>query len=99
MSSRRGNNVHKQGSFRGGRGDSGRGRGGYRGKPKTVTAGNLLPTDGTSNSEKFESARLSNQIDETYGFPRYESGPKKVGWLVNMHTVRQDFALRHLAYH
>ncbi|RPB25462.1 DNA polymerase epsilon catalytic subunit A [Terfezia boudieri ATCC MYA-4762] len=87
MSSRRGNNFHKRGSFRGGPGDSGRGRGGYRGRLKTVTAGNLLPTDGISNSEKFESARLSNQIDEAYGFPRYESGPKKVGWLVNMHTT------------
>lgn len=98
MSSRRGNNAYKRGSFRGG-GDSGRGRGGYRGKPKTVTAGNLLPTDGTSNSEKFEAARLSSQIDEAYGFPRYESGPKKVGWLVNMHTVRQDFVLGHSEYH
>ena len=77
---------------RGGRGDFGGrggrgGRGGWRGKTKTVKAGSLLPTDGISNDEKFESARLANQIDEAMGFPRYESGPKKVGWLVNMHTV------------
>lgn len=77
--------MHKRGSYRGGRGDY---RGGYKGKPKTVTIGSLLPTDGTSNNEKFEAARLSNRIDESFGFSRYESGPKKVGWLVNMHTVR-----------
>jgi len=90
MSAGRGNNTYRK-SFRGGRGRGGHtgdsGRGGYRGKTKTVASGSLLPTDGTSNAEKFESARISNQIDEAMGFPRYESGPKKVGWLVNMHTV------------
>lgn len=88
MSLRRGNNVYKRGSFRG---ESS--RGGFKGRTKTVTAGNLLPTDGTSNNEKFEAARLSSQIDEAFGFPRYESGPKKVGWLVNMHTVRHGILI------
>ena len=92
----RGNNSHRYrggggggGGGRGWRGGRGAGsRGGYRGKIKTVTAGSLLPTDGLSNNEKFEAARLASQIDEAMGFQRYESGSKKVGWLVNMHTVR-----------
>lgn len=71
----------------GGGGRGGRSSGRYQ-KTKTVTAGSLLPTDGMSNNEKFEAARIANGIDEAMGFPRFESGPKKVGWLVNMHTVR-----------
>ena len=89
MSSGRGYSSYKRPSFRGGRG--GRGDSGRGGKIRTVTAGSLLPTDGTSNNEKFEAERLVGRIDEAMGFPRYESGPKKVGWLVNMRTVRLVF--------
>jgi DNA polymerase epsilon subunit 1 len=53
-----------------------------------VAAGSLLVTDGTSSGEeKFEALRIANDIDERMGFARYESGPKKVGWLVNMKSV------------
>ena len=85
MSSRRAHSSYKRPQFRGGRG--GWGDGGRGGKLRTVTAGSLLPTDGTSNNEKFEAERLVSRIDEAMGFPKYESGPKKVGWLVNMRTV------------
>ena len=31
--------------------------------------------------------RLANSIDESMGFVRYDSGKKKVGWLINMHST------------
>lgn len=31
--------------------------------------------------------RLANSIDESMGFARYDSGKKKVGWLINMHST------------
>ncbi|KAF8541905.1 DNA polymerase family B [Trichophaea hybrida] len=71
------------------RGGRSGGRGGFERKYKTttVTSGTLLSTEGTSTEEKFERMRLGNEIDELMGFPRYESGPRKVGWLINMHST------------
>jgi DNA polymerase epsilon subunit 1 len=68
----------------GGRGDFKDDR---RKNPKSVTSGTLLSTEGTSLEERGERTRLGNLIDEEFGFPRFESGPKKVGWLVNMHST------------
>lgn len=56
-------------------------------KPKTVDASTIRSTEGTSQNEKLESTRLANRIDDAMGFPRFESGKKKVGWLVNMHST------------
>jgi DNA polymerase epsilon subunit 1 len=56
-------------------------------KPKTVEASSLRGTEATSQNEKLESTRLANRIDESMGFPRFESGKKRVGWLVNMHST------------
>jgi DNA polymerase epsilon subunit 1 len=56
-------------------------------KPKTVDASSLRSTEATSQNEKLESNRLANRIDEAMGFPRFDSGKKKVGWLVNMHST------------
>jgi DNA polymerase epsilon subunit 1 len=56
-------------------------------KPKTVEASSLRGTEATSQNEKLESTRLANRIDESMGFQRFESGKKKVGWLVNMHST------------
>lgn len=56
-------------------------------KPKTVDASTLRSTEATSQNEKLEATRLANRIDESMGFPRYESGKKKVGWLCNMHST------------
>jgi DNA polymerase epsilon subunit 1 len=56
-------------------------------KPKTVEVSSLRGTEGTSQNEKLESTRLANRIDESMGFTRFESGKRKVGWLVNMHST------------
>ncbi|KAB8292935.1 hypothetical protein EYC80_007299 [Monilinia laxa] len=40
--------------------------------------------EGTSLEEKSEAVKLGHSIDEAMGFPRHESGKKKVGWLVNI---------------
>ncbi|KAH7137990.1 hypothetical protein B0J11DRAFT_513356 [Dendryphion nanum] len=56
-------------------------------KPKTVDASSLRGTEGTSQNERLEATRLANRIDESMGFPRYDSGKKKVGWLCNMHST------------
>ncbi|KAF2278324.1 DUF1744-domain-containing protein [Westerdykella ornata] len=56
-------------------------------KPKTVDASTLRSTEATSQNEKFEAIRLAHSIDEAMGFPRYEAGKKKVGWLCNMHST------------
>jgi DNA polymerase epsilon subunit 1 len=53
-------------------------------KPQTVDASSLRSTEGTSQNEKLEATRLAHRIDESMGFARFESGKKKVGWLVNM---------------
>lgn len=70
---------------------SGGGTYGRKYNPKTVTSGTLLSTEGTSAEEKAQRVRMGNQIDETMGFPRYDSGPKKVGWLINMHSTTVEF--------
>ncbi|QDS71531.1 DNA polymerase epsilon catalytic subunit [Venturia effusa] len=56
-------------------------------KPQAVAAGSLLSTERTSQTEKWEQTRLANSIDESMGFARYDSGPKRVGWLCNMHPT------------
>jgi DNA polymerase epsilon subunit 1 len=56
-------------------------------KPKTVEASSLRSTEATSQNEKLEATRLANRIDEFMGFARFESGKKRVGWLVNMHST------------
>ena len=52
--------------------------------------------DGSAAMEKFEEAKVQDEIDEKMGFTRFESGlvagEKRVGWLVNMHQVRRSGA-------
>ena len=54
---------------------------------RTLDASSLRATDATSQDAKVEATRLANAIDERMGFPRYEAGRKKVGWLCNMHST------------
>ncbi|KAF2266189.1 DNA polymeras-like protein epsilon [Lojkania enalia] len=56
-------------------------------KPKTVDGSTLRTTEATSQNEKIEAVRLANTIDEFMGFPHFESGKKKIGWLCNMHST------------
>lgn len=91
LSSARGGGGRGRGSFRssfrgGGswRGGRGRGRGGSK------TDGGSAPKreeDGTQLVEKFERVTLNDEIDEKLGFARVQEGPRKEGWLVNMHPV------------
>ncbi|KAH3535550.1 DNA polymerase epsilon catalytic subunit [Aspergillus fumigatus] len=56
-------------------------------RTKTVEFSSLRSTEATSQDEKFEAIRLANSVDEALGFPRFESGEKRVGWLINMHST------------
>lgn len=56
-------------------------------RTKTVEFSSLRSTEATSQDEKFEGIRLANSIDEAMGFPRFESGEKREGWLINMHST------------
>lgn len=56
-------------------------------KTKTFTAAKGHVNEATSTDEKREATKLAHSIDEAMGFARYESGKKKVGWLVNVHST------------
>ena len=56
-------------------------------KQKTIDASTLRSTEATSQDEKLQATRQSNIIDEAMGFPRFEAGKKKIGWLYNMHST------------
>ncbi|KAF5310229.1 hypothetical protein D9619_010413 [Psilocybe cf. subviscida] len=84
-----------RGNFRGGprggsswRGGRGRGRGGAK---ATGDAAPVREDDGTQLAEKFERAALNDEVDEKLGFARVDSGPRREGWLINMHpTLLKD---------
>lgn len=59
----------------------------FKPRTKTVEFSSLRSTEATSQDEKFEAIRLANSIDDTMGFPRFESGEKREGWLINMHST------------
>ncbi|KAF2466844.1 DNA polymeras-like protein epsilon [Lindgomyces ingoldianus] len=80
MAPRRGGQPYRRGGKLGNTSYSSR-------KPKTVDASTLRSTEATSQNEKIEATRLASRIDESMGFPRYEAGRKKVGWLCNMHST------------
>ncbi|ODQ63222.1 DNA polymerase epsilon catalytic subunit A [Nadsonia fulvescens var. elongata DSM 6958] len=46
-----------------------------------------LSLDATSVSQKFEAVEIVDKLDSQMGFERYEAGPNKVGWLINMHST------------
>ena len=41
-------------------------------------------------AERLEKAKLEDEIEEKMGFTRFQEGPKREGWLVNMHPVSLD---------
>jgi DNA polymerase epsilon subunit 1 len=60
-------------------------------RPKTIEFSALRSTESTSQDEKYRSVRLADGIDESMGFPRFESGKQRIGWLYNMHsTIIED---------
>jgi DNA polymerase epsilon subunit 1 len=56
-------------------------------RTKTIDASTLRASEATSQDERFATIREATRIDEFMGFPRYDSGKKRVGWLYNMHTT------------
>lgn len=91
-------NTRSRQSFRGYRNTSsfrarGRGRGGSSAVRSDVTP--KQDDEGTRLAERFEQAQTYDDIDEKLGFARIQEGPKKEGWLVNMHPVECASSTRH----
>ncbi|KAI7849576.1 hypothetical protein BDC45DRAFT_551393 [Circinella umbellata] len=78
------------GNRRGGR----PGRGGRLGSTHANTSLQRygLPSSGTDNTSSnvdqrfFENKQL-DELEERFGFERYNSGPERLGWLINMHAT------------
>ncbi len=56
-------------------------------RPRAIDSSELRASELTSQDEKVRATRLANSIDEAMGFPRFDSGKKRVGWLYNMHST------------
>ena len=85
-----------RGNFRGGsntrvnfrgRGSFKRGRGGSSGASGSGAPPPVRGDDGSQLEERFERVKLDDEVDEKLGFMRISEGPKREGWLVNMHPV------------
>lgn len=52
-----------------------------------------LPSKSTATpsniDQRFEDARIQEDIEYRFGFERYQEGPERLGWLLNMHTVNK----------
>lgn len=59
----------------------------YKSSTKPSISGIDISYEGTAVSENFLQVAKTDELDAQLGFPRYEAGPKKIGWLVNMHSV------------
>src|SRR5882762_4068280 len=75
-------------SFRGGGSFRGRGSRGRGGSSASKTDVQLARDDeGTQLAERFEQVKLNDSIDEKLGFVSVQEGPRREGWLINMHPV------------
>lgn len=96
----RGSNTRSRPSFRGSRnggsfrGLRGRGRGGSKAGRSDATP--KQDDEGTRLAERFEQVQVYDDIDDKLGFSRVREGPKKEGWLVNMHPVECASSIPHL---
>lgn len=59
----------------------------YHGSRQTKTFAPKSGNEATSADEKREAVKLAHSIDEAQGFARYDSGKKRVGWLVNIQST------------
>jgi hypothetical protein len=66
-------------------------RANYQHEGKRINTNNVSTTgDEPSSMElQFEEVKRMDQIDERMGFPRYQEGPARLGWLINMHPVSE----------
>ena len=91
----RGSGTFRSSTFSRGRGRGGfrgRYRGSFRGRARGGAAARNGPAparadDATQLEDKFENVRQRDEIDEKLGFHRVSDGPKREGWMVNMHPV------------
>lgn len=87
------------GGQRGGGNQRGRGRGNYGGKVRSTSSfkAHGLPTGGTNDvsnvDQKFEDVRVLDSLEVPFGFERYQEGPERLGWLLNMHEVNNEWKL------
>ena len=56
-------------------------------RTRIVDGSTLRSSEASSQDEKIQATRLAHSIDESMGFARYDSGKKKVGWLINMQST------------
>lgn len=54
---------------------------------QTIAASGLRSSELSSQDEKLQAVALASSIDESFGFPRFDSGKKRVGYLYNMHST------------
>lgn len=73
--------FNKRGAYRGRGANSGT-RGGHTGAPHLSTE-----SEGTREQDKLEDSIVWDALDESLGFAKYQQGPSRVGWLVNMQQV------------
>lgn len=87
-------------NFRGGRGRGGFTRGRGRGGATGATDGPRPErgNDETRLQDRFEEVRIRDEVDEKLGFIKYLEGPKRIGWLVNMHPVSYLLAILDMFY-
>jgi DNA polymerase epsilon subunit 1 len=92
----RGNFRGRSGGFRRG-GASGRGGASSRGgEPSRATVTEARQDEASKAAERLEKAKLEDEIDDKMGFTRFQEGPKREGWLVNMHPVSAKHFLNFL---
>ncbi|KAH8548277.1 hypothetical protein BGW37DRAFT_507320 [Umbelopsis sp. PMI_123] len=75
--------IASRGSFRGGQSRLGSTR---------ANKSNSLPNQNVNNEpsnldQRFEDVKIRDEIDARLGFERYQEGPEKLGWLINMHST------------
>ena len=105
MTSRPEFGVSSSGGSRGG--GRGRGRGGPRlGSTRATTSFQQygLPTssgksEASNVDQRFEDVRILDSLEIPFGFERYQEGPERLGWLLNMHEVRFFFDTTHTRTH
>lgn len=72
----------------------GRGGGNSMGSTRATTSFKQfgLPKGGGSNEQsnvdqRFEDVAVLDSLETRFGFDRYQEGPERLGWLLNMHEV------------
>jgi DNA polymerase epsilon subunit 1 len=82
------------GNKRGGGSMRGRGVGRNLGSTRSTTSFQQygLPLGGGNNDasnidQRFEDVRALDNLEVNFGFERYQEGPERLGWLLNMHEV------------